>query len=71
MPYLIKEQLETFVYKEEELISFISAIFQDSITLDLEHVWRNENNADKIKKELEPLVDLLAKKLNLTPNSTT
>lgn len=69
LPYLIKEQLENFVYKEEELISFISAIFQDSITLDLEHVWHNENNADKIKKELEPLADLIAAKLNLKPST--
>lgn len=66
LPYLVKEQLENFTYKEEELVSFISAIFQDSITLDIESLWHDENNTEKIKKELVPLVDLIAKKLNLS-----
>lgn len=71
LPYLVKEQLENFVYKEEELISFISAIFQDSATVDLDHVWHSERDPEKREKKLRPLVDLLAKKLGLSPNITS
>lgn len=66
LPFLIKEQLENFNYDEDELLAFIAAIFQDSITIDLDHLWNKETDQEKIKKELEPLADLLAKKLNLS-----
>lgn len=65
LPYLVKEQLENFRYNEEELISFISAIFQDSTKLDLNKVWYGEVDIEKIKTGLIPLTDLLAKKLGL------
>jgi hypothetical protein len=66
LPFLIKEQLENFNYDEDELLVFIAAIFQDSITINLDHLWNKETDQEKIKEELEPLADLLAKKLNLS-----
>ncbi len=63
LPHLIKEQLENFKYNEEEVLQFVSAILEDSASLDYPYLWEYENNPKKQKEGLKPLVDLLAKKL--------
>lgn len=64
LPDIIKNQLENFHHNEEELLNFISAIFEDSAETDLYHFWEEETDFAKRKKGLEPLADLLAKKIN-------
>lgn len=67
LPYLIKEQLESFAYNEEELLYFVAALFKEGVPLDLAQIWDVEGagQLDKKKQALAPLVDLLAKKLNI------
>ncbi len=67
LPYLIKEQSENFRYNEEELLNFLSVIYKESADANLVQLWNVEGGGemDKKEKELIPLVDLIAKKLNL------
>ena len=69
LPYLVKNQIENFRYDEKELINFITAIFQESAEVDLTQIWDIEGGSKMEKKEqkLVPLVDLIAKKLDLNP----
>ncbi|MFH1325858.1 MAG: hypothetical protein ABIH48_00105 [Candidatus Falkowbacteria bacterium] len=66
LPYLIKEQLENFNYNGKELINFITAIYKESVDVDLIKLWDVEGGG-KIKENeqrLMPLIDLIASKLN-------
>lgn len=63
LPFLVKTQLENFTYNEKELINFITAVIQDSIPLDLNHLWYEEYDMEKKKEGLRPLADLIARKL--------
>lgn len=65
LPELVKTQLENFAYDEEELVSLVAAILQESAPVDLLYLWEHEYSDSERKKRLEPLADLLAKKLNL------
>jgi len=65
LPFLVKEQLENFQYNGEEMTAFVTALFQDSAPVDLLQLWEKEADENKKKKSLEPLADLLAKKLKL------
>lgn len=65
LPELVKTQLENFAYDEEELVSMVAAILQESAPVDLLYLWEHEYSDSERKKRLEPLADLLAKKLNL------
>ncbi len=71
LPYIVKEQLENFHHDDPALINLIAAIFRESFDLDLVQIWDIEGGANQQKKqeEVAPLVDYLAKKLNLTPES--
>ena len=65
LPYLIKDQLENFRHNEEEVQQFIAAILEESAYLDFRYLWEEEMDKERQKEGLRPLVDLLAKKLNL------
>lgn len=65
LPYLVKEQIENFKYNEDELLCLISALFAESSEIPLGDLWEKETGMQNRKKKLEPLADLLAKKLNL------
>jgi hypothetical protein len=69
LPYLVKEQLENYKYDETALINFLTAIYHESVDVDLIQIWQIEG-AGKVKTkkdQLLPLADLIAKKLNLNP----
>lgn len=69
---LVKEQLENFNYNEQELLDFVIAWQYDSVPVDMIHLWERRNEQVDIKKmaqAVEPLVDLLAKKLNMLAKS--
>ena len=65
LPHLVKAQIENFQYNEDELLRLISALFEESAEVPLQHLWEQETDARKRKAGLIPLADLLAKKLNL------
>lgn len=69
LPWLIKEQLENFHHDEQSLIQFIAAIYQESVDVDLIQLWSidGDTNMEKKERELIPLVDLIAEKINLKP----
>ena len=67
LPYLVKEQLENFKYNEDELLNFLAKIFESSAKISLSDIWIEERDPQKQKKALEPLAELIAKKLNLKP----
>ncbi|MDD4901330.1 MAG: hypothetical protein PHS62_04510 [Patescibacteria group bacterium] len=70
LPYLIKQQLENFHYREDILINFLAALCAESVDVDLAQLWEIEGRGNMARKEKEliPLVDLIAKKLNLKAN---
>ncbi|PIP73762.1 MAG: hypothetical protein COW88_00830, partial [Candidatus Lloydbacteria bacterium CG22_combo_CG10-13_8_21_14_all_47_15] len=69
LPWIVKDQLENFKYDEQMLIDFIAALLEESADVDLIQLWSIEGGDDleKKKKELEPLVDLMAEKIGLRP----
>lgn len=71
LPYLVKEQLENFKHDETALINFLTAIYRESVDVDLIQIWDVEgaSQVEAKKERLWPLVDLIAKKLNLTINN--
>ncbi len=71
LPYVVQEQLEKFHFNEEELLHFIAAIYTEAATLPFFHIWEQEFDAAKRKAALEPLADVLAKKLRATQDITS
>lgn len=67
LPHLVKQQLEEWRYDEEELLQFTAAILEDSASLKFIELWEQEYDSAKKKEGLEPLADLIAKKIGLTP----
>ncbi len=66
LPYLIKQQLESFRYDEPELINYLVATMEVSIEVPLLKLWEREiGNFEKVKKGMEPAADLIARKLGL------
>lgn len=65
LPFIVKEQLKNFQYNEEEMTSFVAALLQDSAPVDMLQLWEKETDENKKKMGLEPLADLLAKKIKL------
>lgn len=66
LPRLIKEQLENFNFNENELLAFVASALESSAqNTDVPYLWDEECDLGKQKKALEPLADLLAKKLGL------
>ncbi len=70
LPYIVKNQLENFHYDEKELLAYIQGIFDDAATLDLPYVWEREFNEEKKEAILQPLADLLMKKINMYTMNT-
>jgi hypothetical protein len=65
----IKETLQNYKHNEEELLFFLQSIIEDSAPVDLAYIWEHEWDMEKRSNLLEPLVDLLAKKLNIQKNT--
>ena len=65
LPFTIKKLLENPKYDENELIHFVAAIMEESADVNLQYLWEREKDITKIKKGVEKLADLLAKKLGL------
>lgn len=65
LPFTIKNLLKNPQYDENELIRCVAAIMDESADVNLQYLWEHENDITKIKKGVEPLADLLAKKLGL------
>ncbi|KKU07748.1 MAG: hypothetical protein UX10_C0006G0019 [Candidatus Magasanikbacteria bacterium GW2011_GWA2_45_39] len=71
LPYLVKQQLENFQYNEEELLHYIAAILADSAVLKFYYLWEKETDEVKKKNGLLPLVEIIAKKLDLKVHNTS
>jgi len=70
LPWLVKEQIENFNYNEETLVAYICAVLDDAAqNIDLLQLWERETDEEKKRQNLQPLVDLLAKKMNLINNN--
>lgn len=67
LPDIVREQLTSYRYNEQELVDFISALYMESVDIDLVHLWDIEGSSrvKERRQELVPLVDLIASKLNL------
>lgn len=67
LPALVNDLLTTFTYDEEVLTDFIAALLEESVDVDIVHMWDVERGARIVERrdELIPLVDLIASKLHL------
>jgi len=69
LPYLVKKQLTEFTYDEEEMIDFLSALFEDCAPFDYSYLWEHGNYKDiKNDPNFTKFVNLFADKLGLTSN---
>jgi hypothetical protein len=70
LPQLIREHLAHWKHDETALLNYLTAIFAASAEVDLFEIW-NVEGGGRLKErahELEPLVELIAKKLTLQIN---
>lgn len=69
LPGLVANQLRGFSYDEKTLIDFITAIYKESVSLNMTQLWNIEGGSkmEKKVKELIPFVDLIAEKLGIKP----
>lgn len=65
LPYFVKDLLENFQSNEEELTLFIAALLEDTVKVNMIQLWYHENSMENILKEIAPLAELVAKRLNL------
>ncbi|MEK7072100.1 MAG: hypothetical protein AAB969_00865 [Patescibacteria group bacterium] len=65
LPQMVKEQIENFNYNENELLEYLIKIFESSAPVDLISTWDDAGDIQRQKKALEPLADLIAKKLGI------
>ncbi|OGF62477.1 hypothetical protein A2926_01985 [Candidatus Giovannonibacteria bacterium RIFCSPLOWO2_01_FULL_44_40] len=65
LPNLVKTQLENFNYSEAELLNFLAAMFEETAEFELYRYWGQESSFEEILAGIDPLADLLAKKLHL------
>ncbi|MFH1841402.1 MAG: hypothetical protein ABH800_01410 [Candidatus Nealsonbacteria bacterium] len=66
LPLMIKKALENFNFKEDELIDFLSAIFEDSVVLDYDHLLARDSLEEiLVNEDFKKFVDFLAKDLGL------
>lgn len=63
LPYLVKEVLNNYKYDEAEVLNLLSAIFEDSIPLNLHQLWEQETDMEKKKIGLEKFSEFLYKKI--------
>ncbi len=63
LPKVVKEQIETFIHDEDELIAFLTAIFEESVDVSMHRLWEDETDLEKKRRGIKPLADLLASKL--------
>ncbi len=65
LPQTVEHQLKNFSYNHDELVQFIAALKRDTVPVDIVHLWYHERDFNKILTGIEPLVDLIAKRINL------
>lgn len=63
LPFLIKEKLEDYRHDEEELLAYLTALFEDSAKLNIHYLWMDESDFEKKKEGVKPLAVVLEKKL--------
>ena len=67
LPALVREALLPAHYDERAAEEFIAAIYKEAVPVDLTHLWsvRRGVMSKEERETLRPLVDLMAKKLQL------
>jgi hypothetical protein len=65
LPRLMQERLDTSHHDEEELLAYLTALFEDSAELNLHHLWMDEPDFEKKKEGVRPVARVMAKKLGL------
>lgn len=63
LPSIIKDRLEHDKHDEEELLAFLTALFQDSAELNLHYLWMDEPSFEKKMEGVKPLAEAIAKKV--------
>jgi len=64
LPELIKTQLGTEV-RDDDVVRFLSALFEDSVECDLLHIWERERDRVQRHRELKGFAELIARKAAL------
>ena len=65
LPALIKERLAAPRHDEEELLAFLTALFEDGAELNLHHLWMDEPDFEKKREGVRPVARAMAKKLGI------
>ncbi|MEK7655918.1 MAG: hypothetical protein AAB386_04555 [Patescibacteria group bacterium] len=65
LPSLVNELLSNPLGTDVELITYIAALLEETIEINIPHLWEDEPDLEKKKEGVRPLADILAKKLGL------
>lgn len=64
LPQLIKQQIECFEYSEKEIICYLAAIFEESVSLDLYNIWHFKSFEEIVKDgSVKELAEYINKKI--------
>ncbi|MEK9184861.1 MAG: hypothetical protein AAB866_01700 [Patescibacteria group bacterium] len=66
LPKIIKNKLANFKPDSNELLAYVSAIFEDSANVDMLYLWESERDEIKKRLALAEFADLFARKLGVT-----
>jgi hypothetical protein len=65
LPVIIRQQLDSFDFDDNELTNFVACILENSVESDILTPWQEGVDINKAKSVVVPIADLLAEKLNL------
>jgi len=65
LPNLVNEAINTPRPNDDELINYLTAIFEDSETFELHRLWTEETDVNKKIEGVRPIAELLAKYLKI------
>ncbi|MDO8493081.1 MAG: hypothetical protein Q7S19_00850 [bacterium] len=73
LPALIKDRLHNYRYDDQEVLDFVTAIFEDSVPFDFMGLWVKGGSYETIKsdKMFPAFVASLTKKIGLKPTTNT
>ncbi len=67
LPFLVKEQLETWRHDETALLAYVSALLEDSVAVDFSAMWNRSASVEEIRADagMKELSRLLSEKIGI------
>jgi len=61
LPKIIADRIANPSYDEEDTIAYLAALYEESFEMNLKHVWEEETDQERRKRDITPLADACAR----------